>query len=326
MVFAAALALVLTSASSEGQAQQGDARGCSGVETEAVELSAPPAAGAERVEWLERYLQRCDVLERCRDSLMLPVSKLELARCLHARSRTHEAIHFYEVVQGSEVSAPRFVEEATDAIRALKSRPPISSRLSLEVLTRPPGFELKVDGRRVEPTEWTDQTVTAGSHELTATAPDHVPWAAKLELSPGATIRVVVPQLERFPPPRPPPPGSPNALLTVVTLGTGAVTVGALGWFLIEQRAANEDFATHAATTSQAERDRTWSKVEDSRDRRNAARAVLIGAAATFAVSAAVTALEWGLRADPADEESPQLSGLLDPTREGAGVILEGSF
>jgi hypothetical protein len=187
-----------------------------------------------------RYAEACAKLERSEALDPGIGTEFNLARCYDLAGRPAAASATYGRAIAAMHAAGQSDREAVarDLLGALQPRiAHVSLNVRLEGME--PGFELRLDGARVERTAWgAPIPVDPGSHVVTASAPASSAWrsdftidrdaqSVTVDVPPLAPILVVTP-LSPLPPAREVPSGRGGTQRTLAVI-LGALGVGGLG-------------------------------------------------------------------------------------------------
>ena len=215
-------------------------------------------------------LERGDLETACRDfaesQRLDPAigTRFNLADCYERRGQLASAwVNYVGVADAAErlgqMDRAQFARARADALE------PRLSHLRIDVDEPVPGLRLTRDAEDVGPAQWSMQVpVDRGRYRIEATAPDHEPWAATVEVEQEAvTVQVRVPPLRptvaTAPPPvvhpdpapspvGPPPPQDdeprrlgPRHYAGFALLGVGLVGIGVGTGFGIKALGLNDD-------------------------------------------------------------------------------------
>jgi len=180
-----------------------------------------------------KFERACTLLE---ESLALAAdmtTAFRLAECYDELGKAGPAWHYYrEVAEAAEGAG---LAERRDHARKLADRlTPKLARLRIVVpddAQKLEGLTIAIDGRVTS--VWNEEVrVDPGTHEITASAPDHHPWSQTVELVSRKDTAEVKVELRRIPPPPPPPtPAPPEKKMWVppLEIGIALTSVGAAG-------------------------------------------------------------------------------------------------
>jgi hypothetical protein len=160
------------------------------------------------------------------------------------------------------------------------------------------GVSVTRSGTKIDPATFdTDVPIDHGSYTIEATAPNHKPWTGHLDVAPGASAKLTIPDLEAIavaelpPPPKPPEPSGSNTQRTVgmaLEIGGGAVLATGLVFGALTMGAWSS-----AEKTCPAGRCQTSAKQTDAQP--DADRASTFALVSTIGVIVGAAALAGGI-------------------------------
>lgn len=179
-----------------------------------------------------KFERACTLLE---ESLALAAdmtTAFRLAECYDELGKAGAAWHYYrEVAEAAEGAG---LAERRDHARKLADKlAPKLARLRIVVpdeAAKLEGLTIAIDGRVTS--SWNEEIrVDPGTHEITASAPEHHPWSQTVELVSRKDSAEVTVQLRRIPPRPPPPEPAPPEKMWVppIEIGIALTSVGAAG-------------------------------------------------------------------------------------------------
>lgn len=159
---------------------------------------------------------------------------LNLGSCYEQSGRLARALAIFEraATMARDLGRPDREQAARELSAAVERR---VAKLLLVVDDRSPGSSIEVDGELLS-TRGGLVPIDPGAHRVVVRAPDRRPWTTSIAPAPGATLRLVVPQLEPDAPSSPPdapaaPEGSPLRTIGIASsLGVAAlgITLGTI--------------------------------------------------------------------------------------------------
>jgi hypothetical protein len=285
--------------------------------------------------------QGCDVLKKSYSLRKRGDTLLNLAECHRRQGKTATAWREFD-------EAIRYAKEAEygDAVRAAELyRDILAKKLSELVVQvpseadRPKGLDVNLDGEPLSEKQWGQVLyVDPGTHQVTATAPEHHPFSASAEVGGSGARAVIVlklvplprPPPAKPPPSKPPPPATPDGTEPESPVPVWAIVVGSVGvammgvsvGFLVDSLAAgNELDDTCGGERRNACRPGSPYAETYDREVRGFGVFVGLGAGGLIAAGAGATGLAlWG-----AARPSPvAVLPWVDPS--GAGAVIGGRF
>ncbi|MBL9021198.1 MAG: hypothetical protein JNL21_03315 [Myxococcales bacterium] len=286
--------------------------------------------------------QGCEVLKKSYSLRKRGDTLLNLAECHRRQGKTATAWREFD-------EAIRYAKEAdyADAVRAAElHRDFLAKKLSELVIQvpleadRPKAMAVTLDGEPLSELQWGQILyVDPGTHQVTATAPEHHPFSASATVGGSGTRSVVVVKLVPLPRPPPPKPPSPSPSSTPQptpdtaepALPVWAIVVGSIGvammgtsvGFLVDSLAAGDEL-DDSCGGERRNACRPGSPYAETYDREVRGFGVFVGlgAGGLIAVGASVTGLAlWG-----AERSSSPVAVLPWADPNGAGAAFVGRF
>lgn len=152
-----------------------------------------------------RYAEACRKLEQSFELDPATGTLLNLGACQEALGRTASAWATFSTAAERARSQRRPRREA-EARRRARELEPRLIRIRIEADTSPEGLEIRLGTANVDELIGVAIPVDPGSHSITASRAGHRPWSSTVAAdTPGETIVVTLPELERLPEPPTPP-------------------------------------------------------------------------------------------------------------------------
>jgi hypothetical protein len=148
------------------------------------------------------FAEACPELEQAQALVMGIGVTLYLGECYEQTHRLAGAWRQFQ--QAEKLAAARGDSRAVVAReRAQRLWPRLAKLVLVAAGTGSAGQEIADDGARVDAVDLgVERPVDPGTHHVRATAPGRAPWEASVEVAPGATVRLAVPELVEPPPPQ----------------------------------------------------------------------------------------------------------------------------